>query len=355
MPSAGGRAASPGVRARALLERLWRGDGGAGFALLGALMAPLAAIYGSVIRTRNLLYRLRVLPSADPPLPVVSIGNLAVGGTGKTPVSGWLVGELERQGLSPALVTRGYGEDEIRLHGRWSPGTPVLATPRRIEGVREAARLGRDVAVLDDGFQHRCLRRSLDIVLLSPAHPLPPRLLPRGPFREPLGALRRADLILVTSKGEGEREPAVRLAGELRRVPGLPPVHLCYLEAGEWERLDGSRGSPPEGPVLAVSSIAEPAAFLSIVEARLGEAPEARLYPDHHDYTREDAVRISRRADGRAVVTTEKDAVKLEAFAELLPPVRVLPLVLAARRDLIERILASLEAFRAPGTGEARG
>ncbi len=343
------------MRARAPVEHLWRrAEGGVGAVLLEAVMAPLAAIYGIAVRARNVLYRLRLLPSAEPPLPVISIGNLAVGGTGKTPISGWLVGELERRALSPALVTRGYGEDEMRLHRRWNPGIPVLRAPSRIDGVREAARLGRAVAVLDDGFQHRRLRRSLDIVLLSPAHPLPPRLIPLGPFREPLGALRRADLILVTSKGEGEREAALRLAGELRRTPGLPPVELYTLVAGEWAGLDGSRASPPEGPVLAVSSIAEPGAFLQMVEACLGEAPEAWTFPDHHDYTPEEAERISKRAGGRTVVTTEKDAVKLEAFAELLPPARVLPLVPASGRELIECILASLGELHPPGPGAAR-
>ncbi|MDE0394400.1 MAG: tetraacyldisaccharide 4'-kinase [Gammaproteobacteria bacterium] len=342
------------MRARSLVGRLWRGEGGTGPVLMGALTAPLAVIYGSVVRTRNFLYRLGVLSSSDPPLPVVSVGNLAVGGTGKTPVSGWLAGELERLGRRPAIVMRGYGEDEVRLHRRWSPATPVIVTPRRIDGVREALRLGRGVAVLDDGFQHRSLRRDLDIVLLSPVHPLPPRLLPRGPFRESLRALRRAGLILITSKGEGEREAAVRLAAELRRAPGLPPVDLCHLEAGAWERLDGSRGSPPDAPVLAVASVAEPCSFLALVRARLGEAPEARLYPDHHLYTRDDAARIARQAEGRAVVTTEKDAVKLEAFAELLPPVRVLPLVAVPGDGLIGRILGSLPGEAAPGPGEAR-
>ena len=342
------------MRARSLVVRLWRGEGGVGPVLLGALTAPLAVIYGSVVRTRNLLYRVGVLPAADPPLPVVSVGNLAVGGTGKTPVSGWLAAEFERLGLRPAIVMRGYGEDEVRLHRRWSPAIPVIVTPRRLDGVQEAIRLGRGVAVLDDGFQHRSLRRDLDIVLLSPAHPLPPRLLPRGPFRESLGALRRAGLILVTSKGDGEREAAIRLAAELRRAPGLPPVDLCHLEAGEWERLDGSRGSPPDAPVLAVASVAEPRSFLALVRARLGEAPEARLYPDHHHYTREDAARIAKHADGRAVVTTEKDAVKLGAFAELLPPVRVLPLVAVPRGGVIGRILAALPAVAAPDPGEAQ-
>ena len=322
---------------------------------MGAVTAPFAVIYGSAVRTRNLLYRIGVLPSSDPPLPVVSVGNLAVGGTGKTPVSGWLARELERLGLRPAIVMRGYGEDEVRLHRRWSPATPVIATRRRIDGVREALRLGRGVAVLDDGFQHRSLRRDLDIVLLSPAHPLPPHLLPRGPFREPLGALRRADLILVTSKGEGEREAADRLAAELRRAPGLPPVDRWRLEPGEWERLEGSRGSPPDAPVLAVASVAEPRSFLALVRARLGEEPEARLYPDHHHYTRDDAVRIARLADGRTVVTTEKDAVKLEAFAELLPPVRVLPLVAVPGDGVIGRILGALPGGAAPGPGRARG
>ena len=330
------------------LHRLWRGEGGLGPSALGIVAAPLAAVFGTGVRTRNLLYDLRVLRSSPAPLPVISIGNLAVGGSGKTPVAAWLVRQLLRRGWKPALVTRGYGQDEVLLHRRWNPEAPVIVARRRLDGVREAVGLELDIVVADDAFQHRQMSRDVDAVLLSPIHPLPPRLLPRGPFREPLRALRRAQFILVTSKGNHELQSARRLATELRQIPGLPPVGLFTFSVGEWQDLDGSSNAPPPlGAPLVVSSIAEPEGFCKIVGDRVGAAPEALSYPDHHAYSETDAKRISGLAGSRWIATTEKDAVKLVSFRELLPVVRVLPLVPTAEEALADRLLRPL-GTRAP-------
>ena len=332
------------------LHRLWRGEGGVAPAALGLIASPLAVLFGTAVRTRNLLYDVGALRAKSSPLPVFSIGNLAVGGTGKTPVAGWLTKQLSQQGWRPALLTGGYAEDEVLLHRRWNPDVPVIAARRRLDGVLEAIELDRNVIVMDDGFQHRRLARETDIVLLSPAHRLPPRLLPRGPFREPLRALRRARFILVTAKGAHEIDEARALAVELQRIPGIPPVSVFPLEAGKWETLDGARESPPNGLPLAVCSVAEPGGFLRIVRTKVGEKPEILAFPDHHRYTDADIVHISKRAASRWIATTEKDAVKLVEFRELLPPVRVLPLVVAASPMLADRLLMSL-GTRGPAEG----
>ncbi len=295
-----------------------------------------------MVRTRNLLYDWRVLRAREAPIRVVSIGNLAVGGTGKTPVSAWLIRELVRAGWSPAVLSRGYGADEALLHRRWNPQVPVIIDANRWRGACQARGQGRDVVVLDDGFQHRRLKRDLDIVLLSPAQRLPPRLLPRGPYREPLRALRRSDFVLVTAKGEHERASAMALAAEVRRMPGVPPVELFALRIGAWENLAGEPAPPPLGPPLVVCSIAEPTTLLRAVEDRAGDEAELMAFPDHHSYTEADVGKISERAGSRWVATTEKDAVKLAGFAELLPDARVLPLVPVAGERLFERLIDRL-------------
>jgi tetraacyldisaccharide 4'-kinase len=310
-----------------MLQRFWRGERGVATPFLVVLTLPAGILYGAVTRIRNLLYDHGILPTRAGPIPVVSVGNLAVGGTGKTPVAAWTVSTLREAGRRPALVTRGYGEDELLLHRRWNPDVPVIRARRRLQGVREAARLGCDVAVLDDGFQHRGLARDLDLVLLSPVHPLPPRLLPRGPFRESLRSLRRAHALLVTRKGLAQDEGATALVRELEALPGGRPVYLVPLTPGPWRRLDGTEASPPEGPLLAVASVAEPASFLEVLRERTGTDPELLAFPDHHVYREPEVRRIADRAGGRTVVTTEKDAVKLEPFREWLPGARVLPLV----------------------------
>ncbi len=337
------------MKAPESLHRLWRGEGGLGPIALGVVASPLSALFGTGVRTRNLLYDVGAFRSSPAPLPVLSIGNLVVGGTGKTPVAAWFIRQLLRRGWNPALVTRGYGQDEILLHRRWNPHAPVIPARRRIEGVRQATELDRDIVVVDDGFQHRRLKRDVDVVLLSPAHLLPPRLLPRGPFREPLGALRRAQLILVTSKGSHESESAKALASEVRRIRGVPPVELFPLEPGPWETVDGDPASPPYGPPLAICSVAEPRGFLRTVESQSGEHAEVLAFPDHHPYSEDDAIRISTQAGSRWIATTEKDAVKLVVFRELLPAVRVLPLVPTAGGVLLDRFLGQ---FGAPGPVE---
>ncbi len=326
--------------------------------MMTAVTAPLASLYGLGVRGRNLAFDGGFFPQEDAPIPVVSVGNLAVGGTGKTPTTRWVVDLLRAGGSRPAVVSRGYGEDELLLHRRWNPEVPVIRAPRRIQGVREAADRGCDVAVLDDGFQHRWLARELDLVLLSPAHPFPPRVLPRGPYRERLGALRRAHLLLVTAKGEGEMTRARALAETLASIPGLPPAHLLSLLPGAWESLSGAPAPPPEGPVLVVGSVARPESVRALLEETGVSCMDVLAFPDHHPYREGDVEEILRRARGRMVVTTEKDAVKLDVFRDRLPSARVLTLRVEAGSargpSALEAVTAMLEPLRGSG-GAGKG
>jgi tetraacyldisaccharide 4'-kinase len=331
-----------------LLQRLWAGERGSGPAALGIIARPGAAAFSSVVRVRNSLYDARILPTSSAHIPVISVGNLAVGGTGKTPITAWLVRELLSRSWLPAIVTRGYGEDEVLLHRRWNPDVPVIVSKRRFGGVQEAQAMGRNIAVIDDGFQHRQLKRDVDVVLLSPAHPLPAKLLPRGPFREPLRSLRRAHLVLVTAKGTHELARAQALMVELRRLLGSLSIEVFAFSTGPWQMLDGQPRPPPPGGALVLCSIGEPKGFQRNVEVTSGESTELLALRDHHVYTEIEVRRISHRAGPRWIATTEKDAVKLAPFRELLTNVRVLPLVPTVPETLVDRVVQPLGTLEAP-------
>jgi len=324
------------------VRRMWRGEAGALTMALAAATVPLASVFGTLVGLRNWGFDRGLRRSAVGTIPVISIGNLAVGGTGKTPTAGWLVSELRARGWRPAIVMRGYGDDEILLHRRWNPEVPVIRSPRRMEGILRAERDGADIVVLDDGFQHRSVHRDVDVVLLSPAHGARTRLLPRGPFREPLRALRRADIVLVTAKADEERCGARQLASEVGFLPGMPPVAVFPFRHGSWLALDGTPTPPPAGVPLVVTSVAEPEAFVRAVRDREGGVAGHLPFRDHHPFRAADAAEIHETAAGGWVATTEKDAVKLEPFLELLPEVRVLPLVADPPEGLADLILKGL-------------
>ena len=162
----------------------WAGKGGALGSLLRVATIPVEMGFRMVSGVWGRLYDAGVMPLQRAPVPVISVGNLTVGGSGKTPLSAWLLKGLQARGERPALVARGYGEDEILLHRRWAPDALVIAEADRAYGAWKAARKGATIVVLDDGFQHRRLARELDIVLVATSTPWKVRLLPRGPFRE---------------------------------------------------------------------------------------------------------------------------------------------------------------------------
>jgi tetraacyldisaccharide 4'-kinase len=248
------------------------------------------------------------------------VGNLTVGGTGKTPVAAWLVRAFLEAGGAPALVARGYGRDELLLHSRWNPGVPVVAAARRWEGVRQAARSGADLVVVDDGFQHRKLRRDADIVLLAAETVFPGRSLPRGPYREQPRALRRADLVVVTRKG-APTEVAAAVAGRLREYAPAARVARARLAAAGWGTLRGGEGSPPDESPLVVTGVAHPEGVRTLAAGELGlETSSLPLlaFADHHEFDLEDVMAVARVAAGRPVVITEKDAVKLAEFPDAL-------------------------------------
>lgn len=332
------------------------------------LLRPLSTAFGVAVAARDLAYRSGLARARRAPLPVVSVGNLAVGGTGKTPFTLWLAGALLERGRRVAILSRGYGglRSGVRVVSRGrGPETgvaevgdepvmlaksfrgAVVVAPRRIDGALASAALGCDVVVLDDGFQHRALMRDLDIVLLDSRRRT---LLPAGPLREQLRALRRADAVVLV----GENGEAV--VPDVLRGHGETAVYLMRMRAASLvESVGGLWRERPLGDlagrrVLAVAGIARPFRFFDLLRQWDAEILEVFEFPDHHRYTAAEWHRIARQ--GRAadlIVTTEKDLVKLEAFpfeAGKLVAVRVTPEI-ARAEELLASVFVALEKRRA--------
>ncbi|MEO8604323.1 MAG: tetraacyldisaccharide 4'-kinase [bacterium] len=339
-------------------DAVWTRRGAAGQA--GALaLRPLSGLFGLGVSLRGLGYRFGVLRAQRAPVPVISVGNLAVGGTGKTPMTLWLAHALRERGARPAIVSRGYGGtakgvtivsrgdgpevgpdvagDEPVMLAKLFPG-PVVTAPRRFDGAAAAAALGCDVVVLDDGFQHRALARDFDIVMLDTRRG---PLLPAGPLREPLGALARADAVVLMARDDDE-PPA---APDGLRAPAyaarLDAVGLVESVSGRW--LPRPMGGLAGRRVVAVCGVARPQGFYAVLRRWEAEIEEVFEFPDHHRYTREQWQQIARRGhDVDVIVTTEKDLVKLEAFpfaTGKLVALRIAPAVenAAALLDAIAR------------------
>ncbi|MBI4521213.1 MAG: tetraacyldisaccharide 4'-kinase [Gemmatimonadetes bacterium] len=313
------------------VQRWWAGDAGLTGGLASMALLPAELAFRLAVHVRDLAYARSWLAAVRAPIPVLSVGNLSLGGTGKTPVSAWLARKLRDRGVRVALAVGGYARDEILLHQRWNPDVRVHVARRRADGVAAAARDGAELAILDDGFQHRRLWRDADVVLIAAEAPPGSRLLPRGPLREPSAALRRADLLVVTRRAVDVSQ-AEAVATRLRAIAPDVPVTLVALRPSGWRLLDGSPASGPSGDVMTLAAVARPDLVAAAVERSIGRRVELLRFPDHHKYTLADAAAIRRRAGSRTIVTTEKDAVKLAPFADVLGDTRVLALEVAPER-----------------------
>ena len=292
------------------IEALWTRDGAGARAL-----APLSWLFGAATALRNAAYDRGFLRAHPLGLPTISVGNLSVGGTGKTPMAAWVAQQMIVRGLRPAILLRGYGADEPMVHQRLTPDALVVVDPDRVRGAAKAIVLGAQVLVLDDAFQHRHARRDLDIVLVAAEQGGSRRLLPAGPYREPASALGRAHALVVTRK-RASIDRAVAVAAQwasaspscVVAIAGLAPADLARVGGAERLPVSALRGQQ----VLAVSAIGLPAAFEGQL-SDLGARVTSLAFADHHAFTDADvALLATRAANADRAVCTLKDAVKLE-------------------------------------------
>ncbi len=304
-------------------RRVLSGESGLWASPIRAVLSAGELCYRSIIQIRNKRYdggraALRIA------VPVVSIGNITVGGTGKTPFVIEIVRRLEAMRCNSAVVARGYGagldevNDEELLVRKHCPGVAYVADADRWRGAERAARqMGADVIVLDDGFQHRRLHRDLDMVLIDAMCPFGyGHVLPRGLLREPLSGLKRADLIVITRSDQVSTNEVGRIENEIRRHnPDAPVIRSSTVVVG-MERLDGAPIEIVDGRkrVLAFAAIGRPQAFVSTLSSLGLEVVATRWWPDHHRYRLNEVQRLLEDqsvAPHDLVLTTEKDAVKL--------------------------------------------
>jgi tetraacyldisaccharide 4'-kinase len=281
----------------------------------------LAALYGLGARWRARWWRDR---ARRLPKPVLSVGNLTFGGTGKTPFVIHACRELARRGRRPAILSRGYrslgpeGNDEALVIRRHLPEVPHVADPDRYAAGRMIAD-DVDVFVLDDGFQHLPLRRDEDVVLVDTTDPFGGGWCPpAGRLREPLAALGRATLIVLTRADLVDRETLGDTMRTVRARTAAPIATTAFRPSCDAD-LSGAR-------VLLACAIGNPGAFERTVESLGATIAARRFFRDHHAYAERDASELARH--GLPVVVTEKDAVKLETLWAGVVPLHVVRIAL---------------------------
>ena len=304
---------------------------------------------------RRWLYDVGWLPTHAPPLPTFCVGGLEAGGSGKTPVTEWLLRWLLTHDARPGLLTRGYGRKRpvkplvVRQPGeRASPAdvgdeaamlidmgldVPVAASPKRLQGAQALARLGCRAIVMDDGFAHRALGRHLDVVVLRADAPLGNgHLLPWGTLREPPSSLRRAHVVWLHHKHTRDVAP-LPPDSALRRF--FPQAHV--VQSRTEYTLEDAAGAPlplPAQALVAACGVAHPEGFHRALRQLGAHIGETVVFGDHHRYGPADVARllnIMTRCEAKALVVTAKDAVKLREYGSL----RQSLLVLRARVQVV--------------------
>jgi tetraacyldisaccharide 4'-kinase len=323
-------------------------------------LVGISWIYGAVIWGRQMLYRRGLFKTRQLPCKVISVGNITLGGTGKTPLVIALAGELLKRGITVGILSRGYKgtrerhggvvSDGTRIHltpaeagdepfmlARLLSGVPVLVGKKRYTmGIYAHERFGMDCLILDDGFQHLAIKRDVDIVLIDGRRGFGNgRLFPRGPLREPLRCLGRASMLVLTKAGPSPTLAA--LEGILRHhTPAAPLYHSRYKPAFLREAASG-KIVPLQAVcgkrVFAFAGIADPAYFVHLLKELGADVVGEMNFPDHYNYELADISMLRER--GKTVdlsITTEKDFVKLQRL-----PLDDMPLhILGIEQEIVE-------------------
>ncbi len=303
---------------------------GAAASLSRLLFSFLSVVYSLIIRCRNCCYDLGIFSSQKISIPVISIGNITVGGTGKTPMVIWVSRQLQRMGKKVALVSRGYksqetGEnDEMVILKNALPNIILISNSNRVEGGNEAIKQGADIVVLDDGMQHRRISRDLNIVMLDATCPFGyDWILPRGLLREPLRGLKRSDAIVLSRSdlvSENDKQSIYDKIKSHISDSSLvvaesqhQPVGLIDQQ-GEILGLDAINGKN----ILAFCGIGHPDGFIETLKKYGANVIESRYFADHYHYRTLDVEQVNQLSRDHQVdfiVTTEKDWVKIEQLS----------------------------------------
>ncbi len=316
--------------------------------MFDAIFLPLTLLgwlYGLVVRIRVFLYEKGILAQREVDAFVISIGNLTVGGTGKTPLTIYLAKEWKKKGYSVGIVSRGYRRedkrsvvlvsdgskicetvsavgDEPALMAERLKGVPIVVSVDRFEGCQWLIKNFKvDVILLDDAFQHLRLQRDMNILVVDASNPYGNcRLLPRGPLREPLSAIRRADLVIFTRADMGlDFEESRR---DMARS-GCRVLQSTFQATGFIHLNTGSRyavSDVKDYPILCVCGIGNPGAFVRSLSGLGAQVRGEMFFGDHHPYVESDFLKIERQialSGAERVVTTEKDAAKIKPFLPL--------------------------------------
>jgi tetraacyldisaccharide 4'-kinase len=312
-------------------------------AMGNAWLAPFSLFYGAAVALRHKLFDWKILRSAEYDIPVVCVGNITVGGTGKTPVTEMLAGHFKKT-HNIAILSRGYKRhskgyveaevnssflkvgDEPKLMKQRHPDVVVAVCEKRTEGIAEIRRNHPEVnlVILDDGFQHRYVEPWVNVVLMDYTRPVyEDHLLPWGRLRDSVGQLKRARHIIVTKCPPDMSPLDRRIVRKWLKLYPYQSLWFTSMECGGAKPLfPRAAGKAPskEGRVVAMSGIANPAAFRKSLEQRYVVEDEL-VFPDHHPYRRRDLKRMERTLkyvpEGTAIVTTEKDAVKLNSSKKI--------------------------------------
>ena len=342
--------------------------------LLIPLLFLISLVYRAVINIRNRMYDHGIFSQRKLPCKVVSVGNIAVGGTGKTHMVIMLANILKKKGYRPAVLSRGYGGrtkhpvnivsdgsrimmgyhevgDEPVLIARATEGIPVITGAERfVTGKAAINDLAANILILDDAFQHRKLFRDLDIVILNREEPFGNGfLLPRGPLREPLKALNRAHILIWKDSVLDGRYPKYQEKG----IGVFSPTHSVYLrpktlvrgESGDSLPLEYLRGKK----ICAFAGIAFPESFRETIESLGGIVVSFMPFPDHHNYTVGDLAdmkRVSTASAAEIMMTTEKDGIRLNDFPDFLKDIFILRVemeALPSREEFEALILEKLK------------
>jgi tetraacyldisaccharide 4'-kinase len=322
--------------------------GGLGFA---------SCVYGPAVAARNYGYDRGWLRTHGAPVPVVSVGNLTLGGTGKTPMVEWIARWFRDRGARVAILSRGYGHtggmnDEGRVLEENLPDVPHLQNSDRVAIAKIAVvELESELIVLDDGYQHRRLARDLDVVLLDALEPFGlSHLCPRGLLREPVRSLRRAGVVVISRsdliadteraaiRAEAERHAGVLKWVEARHAP---------LDLVDYEGHACSLGELPGRSIAAFCGIGNPEGFRRTLSSLGARLVDFRVFPDHHPYSAFDVSSLEQwvaELGVNLVLTTQKDSVKLRAASLGLAPLRALRigLEITAGREIMDDLLARL-------------